>query len=89
MGCLADNPRPLETIKGVKLSGLEWDRTFFQNLKKAGDRISRVELSGWNELEDIRRLAECVQKLTWLDMGKRGGGNTHKTTFVNNVVRLV
>ena len=86
--CAADEPRPLETIKGVKLSGLDWDRAFFKNLKAIGEKLSKIELSGWNEMEDIRRLAECVPNLTWLDLGKRNN-NTHKTTFASNVVCLI
>ena len=32
--------------------------------------MRRVELAGWNELDDIKRLAECVPRLTWLDVNK-------------------
>ena len=35
--------------------------------------MKRLELAGWNEMEDIRRLAECVPKLVWLDLGRRNG----------------
>ncbi|GJE99225.1 hypothetical protein PsYK624_154750 [Phanerochaete sordida] len=36
--------------------------------------MKRVELSGWNEVEDVRRLVTCVPKLVWLDVGKRTNG---------------
>lgn len=72
LSCKTDAPRPLETLKGIRLSGFEWDRAFFANLARAGGKISRVELAGWNEMEDLRKLLECVPKLTWLDVGNRG-----------------
>ena len=72
LSCKSDVPRPLETLKGIKLSGYEWDRTFFTSLARAGGKVSRVELSGWHEMEDLRKLLECVPKLTWLDVGNYG-----------------
>jgi hypothetical protein len=86
LSCNSDTPRPLETLKGVKLSGFEWDRTFFTNLARAGSKVSRVELAGWNEMEDLRKLLECVPKLSWLDVGNRGpyGPNLNKATNVYN-----
>jgi len=91
LSCNSDVPRPLETLKGVKLSGFEWDRTFFANLARAGGKISRVELAGWNEMEDLRKLLECVPKLTWLDVGNRGssGPILNKATNVYNAVSIV
>jgi len=91
LSCNSDAPRPLETLKGVKLSGFEWDRTFFANLARAGGKISRVELAGWNEMEDLRKLLECVPKLTWLDVGNRGssGPILNKATNVYNAVSTV
>jgi len=76
----------LETLKGIKLSGSEWDRTFFANLARAGGKISRVELEGWSEMEDLRKLLECVPKLSWLDVGNRGpfGHTLNKATNVYN-----
>ncbi|KAI0945116.1 hypothetical protein AcV7_001744 [Taiwanofungus camphoratus] len=71
--CDATGGRPLEAIKGVRLSGSAWDHVFLMSLKTYGaSGIRRLELSAWNEMEDIRRLVECVPKLTWLDVGKRG-----------------
>jgi hypothetical protein len=41
------------------------------NLKRYARSIKRVELNGWNEIEDIRRLIETTPALTWLDVGKK------------------
>lgn len=69
-----DTPRPLETIKGVRLSGLtDRDREFLLNLRHHGKAVKRIELAGWNEMEDIRKLAEYASGLTWLDIGKKVG----------------
>lgn len=66
--------RPLETLKGIRLSGSARDRVFLENLRTYGAQgIKRLELVGWNEMEDVRRLAECVPRSVWLDLGKRGG----------------
>jgi hypothetical protein len=91
LSCSSDVPRPLETLKGIKLSGSEWDRTFFANLARAGGKISRVELEGWSEMEDLRKLLECVPKLSWLDVGNRGpfGHTLNKATNVYNAVSIV
>jgi hypothetical protein len=95
--CPCDAPRPIETIKGVRLSGSSvsdssWDQDqgFFANLRKYKAALKRIELSGWNEMEDIRRLVECVPGLTWLDVGKKttNGVPLVKDKFapVNNTV---
>ena len=72
--CAAPGGRPLEAIKGVKLSGAGWDDRFLSGLRGAGASMRRVELAGWNEVDDVKRLVACVPKLTWLDVGKRSGG---------------
>jgi hypothetical protein len=69
--CPCDAPRPLETIIGVKLTGSSWDGTFLANLKRYGSSVKRIELAGWREMEDIKRLVDCVPHLTWLDVGKK------------------
>ncbi|KAF9646413.1 hypothetical protein BDM02DRAFT_3037143 [Thelephora ganbajun] len=69
LSCTSDVPRPLKTLKGIELSGSESDRTFFDNLTRVGGEISRVELAGWKETDDLRELLNCVPKLTWLDVG--------------------
>ena len=91
LSCKSAAPRPLETLKGIRLSGSEWDRTFFANLARAGGKISRVELTGWNEMEDLRKLLECVPKLSWLDVGNRGtsGPIFNKATNAYNAVSVL
>ncbi|KAI0747215.1 hypothetical protein C8Q80DRAFT_1271992 [Daedaleopsis nitida] len=77
MGALlaCPDPRPLETIKGVRLSGSARDKVFLDLLRTHGAQgVKRLELAGWSEMEDVRRLAECVPRLVWLDLGKRGAG---------------
>jgi len=83
--------RPLEVIKGFKLSGNSGnnsqtgsaaaassrsisDATFLSNLRQCGSGIRRIEMSGWHDMEDIRKLAVCVPNLQYLDVGRRLGG---------------
>ncbi|KAK0218589.1 hypothetical protein EDD85DRAFT_893785 [Armillaria nabsnona] len=75
LSCPSEGPRPLETIKGVRLSG-PCD-AFLSSLKLFGGSIKRVELGGWNDMDDIRRLVESAPMLSWLDTGKKlsGGQN--------------
>ncbi|KAJ3887448.1 hypothetical protein GG344DRAFT_55688 [Lentinula edodes] len=69
-------PRPLEIIKGVKLSSSEMKNPlFFVNLRRFGSHVRRVELESWNEMDDIRKLIDSVPKLTWLDLGIKGYGH--------------
>ncbi|KAF9446060.1 hypothetical protein P691DRAFT_761956 [Macrolepiota fuliginosa MF-IS2] len=53
---------------------------FYQNLRKAGGNVKRIEMEGWCDLDDIRTLVWAVPGLTWLNVGKRlrpaGGTNT-------------
>ncbi|KAK0442605.1 hypothetical protein EV421DRAFT_1890925 [Armillaria borealis] len=75
LSCPSEEPRPLEIIKGVRLSG-PCD-AFLSSLKLFGGSIKRVELGGWNDMDDIRRLVESAPMLSWLDTGKKlsGGQN--------------
>ncbi|KAH7925563.1 hypothetical protein BV22DRAFT_1088685 [Leucogyrophana mollusca] len=66
-----DAPRPLELIKGVRLSGPTWDQPFFTALKSYGSTVKRFELAGWNDIDDVGRLVGCLPRLTWLDVGKK------------------
>lgn len=72
LSCPSEEPRPLETIKGVRLSG-PCD-AFLSSLKLFGGSIKRVELGGWNDMDDIRRLVESAPMLSWLDTGKKLSG---------------
>lgn len=69
LSCKTHASRPLQTLKGVKLSGYNSDQAFLANLARIGGEISRVELAGWREMDDLRKLLGCVPKLTWLDVG--------------------
>lgn len=83
LGCPTDSPRPLEVLKGITLSGSDWDRPFLASLKKCGGSVKRVELAGWNDLDDIKRLVDCVPRLTWLDVNKHAratAGQEHSST---------
>ncbi|KIK62739.1 hypothetical protein GYMLUDRAFT_41652 [Collybiopsis luxurians FD-317 M1] len=81
LACPSDAPRPLEIIKGVRLTQAtdlqQSADAFFFNLRRHGVNVKRVELTSWHEMEDIRRLIESTPKLTWLDLGKKGNGNHH------------
>lgn len=73
LSCNTDISRPLETLKGIDLSGSESDPAFFENLtRRIGDKISRIELASWGEMKDLHKLLECVPRLTWLNIGNHG-----------------
>lgn len=62
--------RPLETLKGLKLSGLGGN-AFLTNLRAYGQTVRRVELLSYTDIDEVRKLAEAAPQLTWLDVGKR------------------
>ncbi|KDR76706.1 hypothetical protein GALMADRAFT_453238 [Galerina marginata CBS 339.88] len=89
--------RPLEVVKGFKLSGNSHpassslnssssssptshssrsvaDSVFLANLRQAGSGIRRVEMVGWHDMEDVRKVAGCLPHVQWLDVGRRLGG---------------
>ncbi|KAJ6590168.1 hypothetical protein DFH09DRAFT_222828 [Mycena vulgaris] len=82
LSCPSDAPRPLETLKGVRLAGpttpcpdstgASADQLFLTSLRRYGADVRRIELAGWSEMDDVRRLAECAPGLVWLDIGKKG-----------------
>ncbi|KAJ7133738.1 hypothetical protein C8R43DRAFT_1022974 [Mycena crocata] len=82
LSCPSEAPRPLETLKGVRLAGpaapcsdsttASADQLFLTSLRRYGADVRRIELAGWSEMEDIRRLAESAPGLVWLDIGKKG-----------------
>ncbi|KAF8161735.1 hypothetical protein K438DRAFT_1619023 [Mycena galopus ATCC 62051] len=82
LSCPSDVPRPLETLKGVRLAGppapcsetarASADQLFLASLRRYGTDVRRIELAGWSDMEDIRRLAESAPGLVWLDVGKKG-----------------
>ncbi|KAF7294041.1 hypothetical protein MKEN_01450500 [Mycena kentingensis (nom. inval.)] len=75
--CPSDSPRPIETLRGMRLAGsaagTATDTRFLESLRAFGGGIKRIELSGWNEMDDVRRLADAIPGLVWLDVGKRHG----------------
>ncbi|PFH49521.1 hypothetical protein AMATHDRAFT_62975 [Amanita thiersii Skay4041] len=77
--CPSSSPRPLETLTGFRLTAA-WskskDRTFLLNLARHSTSIRKIEMTGWNEIEDVRQLVECVPHLTWLDIGKKLGSSS-------------
>lgn len=83
LNCPTDSPRPLETLKGITLSGSDRDSPFFASLERYGGSVRRVELAGWCDLDDIKRLVECVPRLTWLDVNK------HKREGLEQTSQLV
>lgn len=81
--CPVETPRPLETIKGIRLSGshpsnADLDTRFLAALKKHAPQVKRMELLGWNDIHDIARLSDSAPLLTWLDIGKKGLGPSTK-----------
>ena len=80
VSCPCTSPRPLETLKGIRLTGGLSDRQLLESLKAGGNTVKRIEMLGWSDLEVIKKLAECVPKLAWLDLGKKLGTNAHKST---------
>ena len=86
LNCPSESMRPLESLKGVRLAGQAWDAAFLDALKFGGSTIKRLDLAAYTELEDIRRLAECVPKLAWLDVGKKANSNVNMNVTVSNVV---
>ncbi|KAF4575492.1 hypothetical protein EYR40_004770 [Pleurotus pulmonarius] len=77
--CPADAPRPLSTVRGLRLHGPEnntnrEEAVFLRNLKTHGRGIKRVELAAWTDLEDIRRLCTSLPSITWLDLANKAGG---------------
>ena len=49
-------------LKGITLSGSERDTPFFAIPKRCGGLKRRVELAVWNDVDDTKRLIECVSE---------------------------
>lgn len=84
-----DDSQCLEVVKGFKLSGVHAmvsgkhaDAALFHNLKHHSRTLKRVELAGWNDMDDIRKLASCLPNIMHLDVGKRLSANTHSRAAV-------
>lgn len=93
-------PRPLEIIKGFKLSGhipaqsnsnalsMGPDAAFMHNLKHtgAGAGIRRVELLGWHDIDEVKRLVGCLPGVQYLDVGRRIGASGERNGGSGGVV---
>lgn len=66
--------RPLETLKGVKLSGYATDTVLVNSLRfsACGQSIKRLELVEWSDLDAVRNLLDCIPNVAWLDLGNHG-----------------
>ncbi|KAK7060342.1 hypothetical protein VNI00_001107 [Paramarasmius palmivorus] len=88
--CDGDAKRPLEVIKGVSLArngGINFyhNTDFLEKLKRFGsDTVKRIELVGWTEIDDLKRLVESAPRVVWLDIGKRITSNAQAASL-NNV----
>lgn len=80
ISCPSSSPRPLETLKGIRLTGGAWDRPLLDSLKSNGGAVKRIEMIGWSDMEDVRKLAECIPKVAWLDVGKKLGAGQSSST---------
>ena len=88
--------RPLESVKGFKLSGNGNstqqssssrsipDSVFLSNLKEIAHTIRRIEMVGWHDMEDVKKLTACVPNVQHLDLGRRLGGATANLRHVSN-----
>lgn len=86
-------PRPLETLKGIRLTGGAWDQPLLNSLKVGGHTVKRIEMVGWSDMEDVKKLAECVPKVSWLDLGKKLGvglgGSSRDIPLTANTLKAV
>ncbi|KAL0957838.1 hypothetical protein HGRIS_000023 [Hohenbuehelia grisea] len=83
LACENDLPRPLETIKGVRLSSAASDQSFLAAMSlPQGSQVKRIELAGWSDMDDIRRLGDTAPNLTWLDVGGKAGSTPVAPTRV-------
>ena len=78
--CPSTHPRPLETIMGFKLAGggnntgshrTVSDGIFLGNLRRVP--VRRIEMIGWHDMDDVKRLVAAIPGVTHLDVGKRIG----------------
>ena len=87
--------RPLECVKGFKLSGNGNnaqqsssrsipDTIFLSNLKQIAPTIRRIEMVGWHDMEDVKKLTACIPNVQHLDLGRRLGGATANPRHVSN-----
>jgi len=72
-------------------------RSFFSNLKHLAS-LHRVELSGWHDMEDIRKLVQSIPNVQYLALGKRfcaasrrvpGGASSGPSTNISEWIDLL
>ena len=87
--------RPLESVKGFKLSGNGIniqqsssrsipDTIFLSNLEQMAHTIRRIEMVGWHDMEDVKKLTACIPNVQHLDLGRRLGSATANLRHVSN-----
>jgi hypothetical protein len=87
--------RPLESVKGFKLFGNGYntqqsssrsisDTIFLSNLKQIAHSIRRIEMVGWHDMEDIKKLTACIPNVQHLDLGRRLGGATANPRHISS-----
>ena len=92
--------RPLESVKGFKLSGNGNntqqsssrsipDTIFLSNLKQIAHTIRRIEMVGWHDMEDVKKLTACIPNVQHLDVGRRLGGATANPRHVSSTEKGV
>ena len=79
-----EDTRPLEAVRGFKLSGVHAtvdgkhaDAPLLHSLRRYSQTLKCVELIGWNDMDDIRKLSGALPNITHLDVGKRLSSNAH------------
>jgi hypothetical protein len=80
--------RPLEIVKGFKIGGGR-DDALLDSLKRYPG-LRRIELLSFNEVEDVKKLADAAPRVTWLDVGKRSSSPAKAgAPAVPSVVRVL
>ncbi|KAI0826326.1 hypothetical protein BC629DRAFT_1711724 [Irpex lacteus] len=70
---LTPTSRPLETLKGPRLS-TPTSTPFLTSLAQFGSSLRRLELLGWHDMEDLRRLWSVCRALCGWMLGSGSGG---------------
>lgn len=79
--------RPLETLVGLRLNAALLAALQVHAHTNGSSAFKRIDLAGFTDPADLRRLAACVPGLEWLDVGRRiGGGGARGAAPVTNVV---
>ncbi|TFK70672.1 hypothetical protein BDN72DRAFT_838619 [Pluteus cervinus] len=73
----------LRAIRGATRAR-EADQLFLDTLKRYNKTVKCIEMIGWTEMEDIRRIAECLPSLHSLDVGRKVGGSGTGVNAHNN-----